>query len=160
VLNEVRDMMVLKADEKGIAFNVEAPVDLPAHVLGDKGCYKQVLTNLIANAIKFTQRGQVTVRMRSTVRLDQMRIAIEVADTGPGIDPINHERIFERFEQVDGGLTRGIQGTGLGLAITRSLVDLMGGKLGLQSELGEGAVFSVDLSLEVVANPDASIAAE
>jgi signal transduction histidine kinase len=159
-LNEVRDMMVLKADEKGLAFNVEAPADVDTHVLGDKGCYQQVLTNLIANAIKFTDQGDVTVRMRSTVRLDQMRVALEVVDTGPGIDPKDHERIFERFEQVDGGLTRGIQGTGLGLAITRSLVvDLMGGKLGLQSELGKGATFSVDLCFEVVANPDASLAA-
>jgi signal transduction histidine kinase len=89
-----------------------------------------------------------------------MRIVLEVADTGPGIDPKDHKLIFERFGQVDGGLTRGIQGTGLGLAITRSLVDLMGGKLGLQSELGKGATFSVELSLEVVANPNASIAAE
>ena len=160
VLNEVRDILALKADEKGLAFNVEAPAGLNIHVLGDKGCYKQVLTNLIGNAIKFTQQGQVTVRMRPTVRLDQMHIALEVVDTGPGIDPKNHRLIFERFEQVDGGMTRGIRGTGLGLAITRSLVDLMGGKLGLQSELGKGATFSVDLSFEVVANPDASIAAE
>ncbi len=159
VLNEVRDMMALKADEKGLAFNVEAPAGLNIHVLGDKGCYKQVLTNLIGNAIKFTQQGQVTVRMRRTVRLDQMHIALEVVDTGPGIDPKNHRLIFERFEQVDGGMTRGIRGTGLGLAITRSLVDLMGGKLGLQSELGKGATFSVDLSFEVATNPDASVAA-
>jgi len=159
VLNEVRDMMALKADEKGLAFNVEAPAGLNIHVLGDKGCYKQVLTNLIGNAIKFTQQGQVTVRMRRTVRLDQMHIALEVVDTGPGIDPKNHRLIFERFEQVDGGMTRGIRGTGLGLAITRSLVDLMGGKLGLQSELGKGAAFSVELSFEVAVNPDASVAA-
>ena len=159
VLNEVRDMMALKADEKGLAFNVEAPAGLNIHVLGDKGCYKQVLTNLIGNAIKFTQQGQVTVRMRPTVRLDQMHIALEVVDTGPGIDPKNHRLIFERFEQVDGGMTRGIRGTGLGLAITRSLVDLMGGKLGLQSELGKGAAFSVELSFEVAVNPDASVAA-
>jgi len=159
VLNEVRDILALKADEKGLAFNVEAPAGLNIHVLGDKGCYKQVLTNLIGNAIKFTQQGQVTVRMRPTVRLDQMHIALEVVDTGPGIDPKNHRLIFERFEQVDGGMTRGIRGTGLGLAITRSLVDLMGGKLGLQSELGKGAAFSVELSFEVAVNPDASVAA-
>jgi len=158
-LNEVRDMMALKADEKGLAFNVEAPAGLNIHVLGDKGCYKQVLTNLIGNAIKFTDQGQVTVRMRPTVCLDQMHIALEVVDTGPGVDPKNHKLIFERFEQVDGGMTRGIRGTGLGLAITRSLVDLMGGKLGLQSELGKGAAFSVELSFEVAANPDASVAA-
>ena len=159
-LNEVRDMMVLKADAKGIALNVEAPADVHAHVLGDQGCYKQVLTNLIANAIKFTDQGHVTVRMRQTVHLDEMRIALEVVDTGPGIDPKDHKLIFERFGQVDGTLTRGTGGTGLGLAITRSLVDLMGGKLGLRSELGKGATFSVDLSFEVVANPDASLAAE
>jgi len=159
-LNEVRDMMVLKADAKGIALNVEAPTDVHAHVLGDQGCYKQILTNLIENAIKFTDQGQVTVRMRPTVHLDQMRIALEVVDTGPGIDPKNHNLIFERFRQVDGSLTRGTGGSGLGLAITKSLIDLMGGKIGLQSELGKGATFSVELSLEVAANPNASIAAE
>jgi signal transduction histidine kinase len=89
-----------------------------------------------------------------------MRIALEVVDTGPGIDPNNHKLIFERFEQVDGGMTRGIQGTGLGLAITRSLVDLMGGKIGLQSEFGKGATFSVNLSFEVAANTEAMIAAQ
>ena len=159
-LNEVRDLMALKADEKGIAFNVEAPADLNARVQGDEGSYKQVLTNLIANAIKFTDRGHVTVRLRSTVRLDRMHIALEVADTGPGIDPKDHKRIFERFEQVDGGLARGVQGTGLGLAITGSLVDLMGGKIGLRSEPGKGATFSVDIPFEIAANPDSSIAAE
>ncbi|MFQ5567197.1 MAG: sensor histidine kinase, partial [Paracoccaceae bacterium] len=159
-LREVCGMMVLKADEKGLAFDVEAPAGLNAQVLGDKGCYKQVLTNLIENAIKFTQQGNVTVRMRATQHLDQMHIALEVVDTGPGIDPKNHELIFERFEQVKGETTRGVRGTGLGLAITRSLVELMGGKLGLQSALGKGAAFAVDLSFEIVANRDASIAAE
>lgn len=158
-LNEVRDMMMLKADAKGIALNVEAPADLNTHVLGDQGCYKQVLTNLIENAIKFTDQGQVTVRMRPTVHLGEMHIALEVMDTGPGIDPKNHKLIFERFRQVDGTLTRETGGSGLGLAITSSLVDLMGGKLGLRSELGKGAAFSVDLSFEVAANPDASLAA-
>ena len=153
-------MMALKADAKGLAFNVEAPADVQAHVLGDRGCYKQVLTNLIENAIKFTDQGHVTVRMRPTVHMDEMRIALEVVDTGPGIDPTNHKLIFERFGQVDGTLTRGTGGAGLGLAITKSLVDLMGGKLGLQSELGKGAAFSAELSFEVVANPNASIAAE
>ena len=97
--------------------------------------------------------------MHPTVCLDQMHIALEVVDTGPGVDPKNHKLIFERFEQVDGGMTRGIRGTGLGLAITRSLVDLMGGKLGLKSELGKGATFSVELSFEVATNSDASVAA-
>ena len=87
-------------------------------------------------------------------------VALEVVDTGPGIDPKNHKLIFERFRQVDGSLTRGIGGAGLGLAITKSLVDLMGGKLGLNSEVGKGATFSVELPFEVVANPNASIAAE
>jgi signal transduction histidine kinase len=159
-LNEVCDMMVLKADEKGLAFNVEAPADLNTDVLGDKGCYKQILTNLIANAIKFTDRGQVTVRMRPALRQGRMQIVLEVVDTGPGIDPKKHKLIFERFEQVDGGLKRGVQGTGLGLAITSSLVDLMGGKLGLESALGQGAAFSVVLSFAVATNPDASLTAE
>jgi len=159
-LNEVCDMMKPRTDEKGIGFNVEVPASLHTRVLGDKGCYKQILTNLIANAIKFTQQGHVTVRMGLTVHLGEIHIALEVLDTGPGIDPKNHKLIFERFEQVDGGMTRGIQGTGLGLAITRSLVDLMGGKIGLQSELGKGARFSVDLSFEVAANTEAIIAAQ
>jgi signal transduction histidine kinase len=160
VLNEVRDLVMLRADEKGLAFSVETPAGFDAKILGDSGCYKQVLTNLVGNAIKFTDQGSVTVRMDCKVLEGQMHIAITVVDTGPGIDPRNHELIFERFGQVDGMLTRGVRGTGLGLAITKSLVELMGGKLGLQSELGKGAVFFVDLVLEVVAAPGASLAAE
>lgn len=160
VLNEVRDLVMLRADEKGLAFNVETPADFDVQILGDSGCYKQVLTNLIGNAIKFTDQGGVTVRMDWTMHHGRMRMVVAVADTGPGIDPRNHELIFERFGQVDGTPTRGVRGTGLGLAITRSLVDLMGGKLSLQSELGKGAVFSVELAPEVVPDQGASLAAE
>jgi signal transduction histidine kinase len=159
-LNEVRDLLALKADGKGISLDIEAPANFNAHVLGDSGCYKQILTNLIDNAIKFTDQGGVTVRLESKISLDEMCVLVTVADTGTGIDPKHHKLIFERFGQVDGSLTRGAGGTGLGLAITKSIVELMGGKLTLKSELGKGAVFSLEVALEVVTNPSAKIAAE
>jgi signal transduction histidine kinase len=158
-LNEVHDMMMLKADDKGIALKLEIPGGFQTHVLGDKGGYKQILTNLIDNAIKFTDQGHVTVRMHATTHLDQMRIRLDIADTGAGIDPKDHQLVFERFGQVDGTLTRGTGGAGLGLSITRSLVELMGGTLELRSELGKGATFSADLRFEIVSSPEASIAA-
>jgi signal transduction histidine kinase len=153
-LNEVRDMMVLRAEAKGIDFKVETPAGLDIHVLGDKAGYNQILINLISNAIKFTDTGHVTVRMQATPApdrgsLDQVRLLIEVTDTGPGVDPKNHEMIFERFGQAGESSTGEISGVGLCLAITKSLVEMMGGKLGLTSDLGKGAKFSFDLPFDI-----------
>ena len=107
----------------------------------DENRLQQILTNLVGNAIKFTHRGTVSVRAE---RIDG-RISVSIHDTGIGIAPDAHERIFESFEQGDGGTSRGYGGTGLGLAVTRQLVELHGGSVRLHSEIDVGSVFTFDL---------------
>ncbi len=112
-----------------------------ARLRTDPGLLRQVLTNLLGNAIKFTERGGVVLR----ARMEGGRALIEVEDTGPGIAPEHRERIFERFFQVDPSMTRREGGTGLGLALSREFVRLLGGELTVRSEVGKGSVFGVSL---------------
>jgi signal transduction histidine kinase len=112
--------------------------------LGDVLAFRQIATNLIGNALKFTNSGGITVELRPG---ETGALTLVVADTGVGIDPAEHDRIFERFVQVDAAATRSVGGTGLGLAITRALVELMGGSIWVASALGAGATFTVELPL-------------
>ncbi|MFO1406582.1 MAG: 7TM diverse intracellular signaling domain-containing protein [Steroidobacteraceae bacterium] len=118
----------------------------------DEDRLQQILHNLIGNAVKFTDSGSVRVR----ARVDGDRVRVEVVDTGPGIAPEHHARIFESFEQVEESATRSHGGTGLGLAVSRRLVQLHGGDIGLESTLGQGATFSFTLG---IAGPELSTAA-
>ena len=113
-------------------------------VRGDPFRLRQVLINLINNAVKFTGQGQVIVRANvvSEAR-DASRVYLSVEDTGVGIAPEAREKVFERFAQADGSTTRQFGGTGLGLAICRRLVELMGGAIGLESQLGKGTRLSL-----------------
>src|SRR5262249_17287543 len=99
----------------------------------------QVLLNLLNNAVKFTERGGVTLRITPAAELDALRFS--VADTGIGIAPEAVGSLFQRFQQADGSISRAFGGTGLGLAISKRLVELMGGRIGVESELGKGSVF-------------------
>lgn len=117
-------------------------------VLGDPVAFGQVVTNLVGNAMKFTEAGRISVRLEGGGSLP---LRLVVADTGIGIDPSQHARIFERFVQVDGAATRRVGGAGLGLAITTALVEMQGGSIAVASELGGGATFTVVLPLPVVA---------
>jgi two-component system sensor histidine kinase RpfC len=132
--------------------------DVPYHVRGDSGHLRQILTNLVSNAIKFTDSGHVLLSVDVTDRDDEqtVRLRFDVTDTGIGIAPENHSRVFERFTQADDALNRRYGGTGLGLAITRSLVELLGGVMSVQSDLGKGSTFSVVLPLEH--QPESAIA--
>jgi signal transduction histidine kinase len=103
------------------------------------------LINLIGNAIKFTESGSVQVRL---YRVDTAWWAMEVSDTGPGIPPDAQQYIFEPFRQVDGSITREYRGTGLGLSIVKSLVELMGGTIRLESGVGRGSTFTLTLPLQ------------
>lgn len=131
---------------KGIGFVLEAADDLPDHVVGDAVRIKQVLLNLANNALKFTERGCVTLRAECTPQ----GLMFSVTDTGPGIPEASQARLFQRFEQEQG--PHRAAGTGLGLAICRELVDMMSGSIELQSRLGHGSTFRVRLPL---AAPDA-----
>jgi PAS domain S-box-containing protein len=144
--------MALRARAKALGFALVIAPELPELALGDPTRLRQVLGNLVGNAIKFTHAGHVTVR--AGVRGGDgapRRIAIAVEDTGPGIAPDKHAQVFEPFVQADESTTRRFGGTGLGLAICRQLVTLMGGRIVLDSSLGRGSCFTVELPLDTPA---------
>ena len=134
--------LALRADERGLELLCDVSADLPASMLGDPGRLRQIVTNLVGNAIKFTEQGEVSVTLRQEANdAGQPLLRVTVADTGIGIAPEKLERIFESFSQADTSTTRLYGGTGLGLTISRRLIDLMGGRLWVESKLGEGSQF-------------------
>ncbi|MES2260205.1 MAG: ATP-binding protein [Pseudomonadota bacterium] len=148
MLQEVMDMMSMRAEQGGIALELDSAA-LPAHVRLDGTKLRQVLLNLMSNAVKFAHGGRVCLRVRAGARgADDWELAFSVSDTGPGIAQVDQERIFEPFIQAGQGGAK--EGTGLGLAISREFVQLMGGTLTLQSVLGEGATFSFAVPAQAV----------
>jgi signal transduction histidine kinase/purine-cytosine permease-like protein/DNA-binding LytR/AlgR family response regulator len=146
LLEQLVNMFKLQAVTKGLAFKYDFPGYLPEYVITDKQRFRQVLINLISNAIKFTQQGSVNFRM--TYRYEVAHFYVE--DTGPGIKLSDQELIFRPFERVlDGNNTA--SGTGLGLTISRALTELMGGDIILSSELGKGSCFKLSLMMPKVA---------
>ena len=137
VVEEAVGLQVLEARRKGLGLSVEASPDLPPWVRGDAVRLRQALTNLVTNAVKFTERGVVVVRVTPVGDL----VRFEVSDTGIGVDAEALGRIFQPFTQADGSTTRRYGGTGLGLAITRSLAEAMGGTVGASSQRGVGSTF-------------------
>jgi signal transduction histidine kinase len=149
LLQAVVHLMQVRADEKQLAFVFDPDLGLPGAVLADERRLRQVLLNLLGNAIKFTDRGQVSLRARAEPSgAAQVLLHLEVEDTGVGMQPEDLERIFQPFEQV-GDVQRRSGGTGLGLAITRALVHDMGGQVRVSSEPGCGSCFHVELPLPV-----------
>lgn len=150
LLANISDMHHLKAQEKGIDFKVRLSPDLPSKLVGDPLRLTQVLNNLIGNALKFTDRGEVVVAIKH-IRQQEGEVAVQfsVQDTGIGITPEQMEKIFTPFTQADSSMTRRYGGTGLGLSISRQLVELMGGQLTVESVPQAGSIFSftVDLAL-------------
>ncbi|WP_051244013.1 ATP-binding protein [Azohydromonas australica] len=154
LLETVRAIVQAQAAAKGLALCFEIAPGLPEELLGDPLRIRQVLINLLGNAVKFTARGSVTLRVAAQhPQAGRCRLCFEVVDTGIGIDPAMHSRIFEAFTQGDGSITRRYGGTGLGLSIVRRLVTLMDGELALQSAPGQGSTFSVSLNLYMPATP-------
>jgi len=153
----VRDLQLMFGDRaraKGLEFAIElAGADtLPATVTGDEGRLRQILVNLVANAVKFTAAGRVTVRLQlSTPVGARWRLCARIEDTGPGIAPADMPRLFKQFEQAAAGRAAG--GTGLGLAISRELARLMGGDITAESRLGEGSEFELQVPLEFAEGP-------
>jgi signal transduction histidine kinase/CheY-like chemotaxis protein/HPt (histidine-containing phosphotransfer) domain-containing protein len=142
------------AEAKGLALEVEIAPDIDGTVMGDEARLRQILLNLLNNAIKFTAVGKVALSVtRQSDAAD--RVCFSVTDTGIGIAPDKHDRLFQRFSQVDSSSTRQFGGTGLGLAISRRLVELMGGSIGVESEEGRGSRFWMTIPLPP-AEPDQS----
>ena len=146
VLEGTAGALRLEARRKQLALELVQDPDVPRLVLGDAGRVRQVLTNLLGNAVKFTARGQVTLRVRTLgTGPEGSQVRFEVEDTGPGIAPETLARLFQPFTQADGSTTRRFGGTGLGLAISRMLAELMGGEIGVASCPGQGSTFWVVL---------------
>ncbi len=132
-----------QAARKQVGLDLEIHETVPAYLLGDTGRVRQVLLNLMSNAVKFTARGAVKVRIQPA----RDRIRFAVSDTGIGIPPDAVGQLFQRFVQADGSISRKYGGTGLGLAISKRLVEMMGGEIGVESRLGEGSTFWFALPL-------------
>ena len=140
-LEEVGDILALRAQEKGLELAVVVDVDVPAWILGDPARVRQVLLNLGGNAIKFTAHGEVVLRAERLESGVGSSLRFSVSDTGAGIPPDRLDRLFRSFSQVDASTTRRYGGTGLGLVISKRLAELMGGEIGVRSEVGKGSQF-------------------
>jgi two-component system, sensor histidine kinase len=142
------DLLTKDAENKGLKLSCHIADDVPSMVRADKGRIRQVLINLVGNAIKFTATGDVSIDVSMMNNgVDATSLFIEVRDTGIGIPSNAHQRIFENFSQADSSTTRRFGGTGLGLTISKQLVELMGGKIGVVSALGQGSRFWFQLPL-------------
>jgi CheY-like chemotaxis protein len=147
-MRDIIELMSARASEKGLELFLTSTLAVPRFVSTDAGKLRQVLVNLIGNAIKYTERGSVTVRLDAIEMDNQQRVPliIEVGDTGIGIAPEDQARIFDVFVQAGKASTR--KGTGLGLSITRQFAQMMGGKISVRSTPGEGSLFRVELPVE------------
>ncbi|MEM9138964.1 MAG: ATP-binding protein, partial [Pseudomonadota bacterium] len=154
-IEDITTLLSSRAADKGIKLAVQVVGQMPGSVIGDGARLRQILTNLIGNAIKFTEEGHVLVRAKPELKhrdgaSPTLVLSIEVEDTGCGVPKDRQELIFQKFKQV-GGDKRG-EGTGLGLAITKALVVLMGGQIGVRSDSVQGSTFWIELDMPVAAN--------
>ena len=151
-LEKVIEMVAARAHEKGLALVCEIAPNVPDDVIGDPTRLRQVLLNLLGNAIKFTQSGEVSLRVTrcpDSSSSTALRLTFTVADTGIGIPTDKLDQVFERFTQADSSTTRRFGGSGLGLTISKRLVELMGGRIWVESEVGQGSVFAFTVPLEI-----------
>ncbi|MCB9775998.1 MAG: response regulator [Nitrospiraceae bacterium] len=146
VIMDVVRVLGVRAHEKGIELELKIPDDVPETIIGDPGRIRQIITNLVGNAVKFTERGAVTVTAYAKrVAEDLIQFHIDVADTGIGMNVEATQRIFEDFVQADASVTRKFGGTGLGLAISRKFARALGGDITVDSQPGVGSVFKITL---------------
>ncbi|RIX42022.1 MAG: response regulator [Rhodocyclales bacterium GT-UBC] len=154
LLGEVAKPLGLRGEQKGLELVVDLAPDVPDRVIGDPARLRQVLTNLIGNAIKFTERGSVVLRVRCLEASNHgLLLKFTVGDTGIGVPPDKQAAIFEAFSQADSTVSRRFGGSGLGLTICRKLVALMGGRIWMDSVVGQGSEFHFSLPLQLPDNP-------
>jgi CheY-like chemotaxis protein len=152
LLKGTRDMMLTAAENQNLVLNLEYADDLPKFVEHDKLRLRQILTNLIGNAIKFTKAGSVKIKAEVSAE-DKNRFKISVIDTGIGIPEGRQRSIFDEFVQAEDDTDRSFGGTGLGLAISHKLVEMMGGTISLQSSVGSGSTFSIEIPSSACIDP-------
>ena len=158
LVDETVGLIAMQAAAKGVAVNVELDPAAPAMISGDVARLRQVLLNFLSNAVKFTENGSVTVKIGWRDVRKRGRLRISVVDTGAGIAPDNVRRLFERFSQAEVSVNRTHGGTGLGLAISKGIVELLGGRIGVQSRLSKGSTFWFEIpakaAIEAAAQAD------
>jgi signal transduction histidine kinase len=154
----VTDLFTVMAGDKGLALHSDIDPAIPARLIGDEARVRQILFNLVGNALKFTDNGSVHLGMiaLSAAKGGDVRIMFSVADSGVGIAEDSLDNLFKPFVQVDGSYTRSYQGAGLGLAIVRRLVELMNGNIDVESAVGEGTTVHVVLPFKLPEGPDPS----
>ena len=147
-VEDIADLLALQAQEKGLEFICHIDEKLPDYVCGDPGRIRQVLTNLLGNAVKFTEKGEVALHIRVGEKsAGKVAIFCEIRDTGIGIAMEDQKKLFRPFIQVDSSTARRFGGTGLGLSIARQLIQLMDGHIEMESEIGRGSIFRLSLVL-------------
>lgn len=151
--NQSMKALAVRADEKGLELLFDIAPDVPQYVVGDSLRLGQVLTNLVGNAIKFTDKGEVGLAIQAhPSAAGKVALTFQVKDSGIGISPEQRKRIFEAFGQADNSISRRFGGTGLGLSISSGLVQLMGGNLTLESEVGRGSTFTFTIEMSVASS--------
>ena len=153
VLNDLMNMVQKKAEDKGLVFNMNIDREIPSVLNGDEIRIKQVITNILSNAVKYTKEGSVSFSVgykNIPDKPDSIILTISVADTGIGIKPEDMDKLFEAFERIEEKKNRNIEGTGLGMTIAQNFLTMMGSHLQAESVYGEGSVFSFDLEQKVV----------
>ncbi len=148
-INDVTSLMQSAAQDKGLELIINYASDLPKNFIGDVGRIRQVITNLVGNAVKFTESGHITIDVDIQPSRGMVICTIDVKDTGIGISPEKMNRIFEKFTQADGSTTRVYGGTGLGLTISKHIVEMMGGRMRVDSTLGKGSSFGFRVPLPI-----------
>ncbi len=158
MINDVLKPMAIAAHHKGLELAADISPDAPIGLVGDPVRLRQVLTNLVGNAVKFTESGEVLLRVRTAPPRGSLAVLhFVVSDTGIGIPTDKHKAIFDAFSQADGSTTRRFGGTGLGLAISSTLVRMMGGELSVQSLPGRGSTFEFAVAFETTTNVPAPV---
>lgn len=152
-INDVLSMLTPRACEKGLELIINYPAELNTHFICDEGRLRQVITNLVGNAIKFTKTGHIITDVNiSPPRNGMAFVTISVTDTGIGIEAEKIDRVFQKFTQADGSTTRVYGGTGLGLSISKAIVEMMDGRLTARSELGKGSSFTMHIPMQIDKN--------
>ena len=151
LLTDSYNLIAKRAEERNIELKVEADPAAPEQLFGDETRIRQIITNLLTNAVKYTNEGSITIRLHwRKTSIETAMIRISVADTGIGIKPEDQEKLFHSFQRVDEKHNRNIEGTGLGLVISKQLVELMGGRIWVKSVYGEGSEFFVEFPQKIV----------
>ena len=151
VINDVSDITVMRAEEKGLQFHLDIDNNLPRVMRGDEVRIRQVLSNLLSNAVKFTHKGEITLRVLSQkISVNTVCLHVEVSDTGSGIRQEDIEKMYQAFQRIEETKNRSIEGTGLGLSITQNLLHMMRSSLHVSSVYGKGSTFSFELMQKVV----------